>query len=65
MVEEENSAHSIERMAEIAKQIHNTIQHMIKTENILIITQDSKNKNERMLCMNINVGMENIDLKGQ
>ena len=27
-----------------------------------MVTQDAKVKNERLLCMNINVDMENMDL---
>jgi len=34
------------------------VQHLITKENVLIITQDSKtNKNERLLCLNINAEM--------
>ena len=46
---------SLERAEQTSHKIAQVIQHMIVTENVLIITQDSKvNKNERLLCLNIN-----------
>ena len=63
IVTEEGSAQSVEKMAETAKKIHNCITHLITKENVLMITQDSKNKNERMLCMSINADTD--QLKGQ
>lgn len=41
------------------------IQHLISKENVLMVTQDAKSKNERMLCVNINVEMDNMVLGGQ
>lgn len=46
---------SIERAEQTSNKIMQVVQHMITKENQLIITQDSKtNKNERLLCLNIN-----------
>lgn len=35
---------------------------MITKENVLMVTQDAKVKNERLLCLNINVDMEHMDI---
>ena len=51
---------SVERAAEQSRQVANTIQHLIKKENMLMITQDSKFKNERLVCLNINLDDANI-----
>jgi hypothetical protein len=55
----------IERTLETTKKIQNVIQHLITKENVLMVTQDSRVKNERMLCVNINVEMDNMALGGQ
>ena len=47
---------------ETSKKISNVIQHMITKENVLMVTQDAKVKNERLLCLNINVDMEHMDI---
>ena len=58
MLEEESAATSIEKMSDIAKKIHHCITHLIKKENVLMVTQENKlNKNERLICMNINVDL--------
>lgn len=59
----EGTGTSLERAEETSKKIANVIQHLITKENVLMVTQDSKVKNERLLCMNINVDMENMELK--
>jgi len=53
-VEEGSGGTSIERTIDTSKKIQNVIQHLITKENVLIVTQDSKNKNERLLCLNVN-----------
>ena len=54
----------MERALETSKKVANCIQHLITKENVLMVTQDAKLKNERMLCMNINVDMANMALSG-
>lgn len=51
---------TVEKAAEQARQVANTINHLIKKENILMITQDSKVRNERLVCLNINLDVQNI-----
>jgi hypothetical protein len=54
-VQEGGMGTSIERAEQTSNKIMQVVQHMITKENQLIITQDSKtNKNERLLCLNIN-----------
>lgn len=53
-VEDNINGTSMERAVETSKKIANVIQHLITKENVLIVTQDSKNKNERLLCLNVN-----------
>jgi hypothetical protein len=59
---QEGSGTSLERAQETSKKISNVIQHLITKENVLMVTQDAKVKNERLLCININVDMQNMDL---
>ena len=61
---DESHGTSMERALETSKKVSNCIQHLITKENVLMVTQDAKLKNERMLCMNINVDMANMDLAG-
>lgn len=54
-IQEGGMGTSIERAEQTSNKIMQVVQHMISKENQLIITQDSKtNKNERLLCLNIN-----------
>jgi septal ring factor EnvC (AmiA/AmiB activator) len=46
---------SIEQSIETSKKISNVIQHLIKSENVLMVSQDSKIKNERYLCLSVGV----------
>lgn len=65
VVKEDGQGTSVEKAAETAKKITNCINHLIAKENILMITQDSKVKNERLLCLNINLDIANMNLAGQ
>jgi len=58
IVRDEGAGTTVERAAEKAKQISNVVNYMVTKENVLMITQDSKVKNERLLCLNINAGPE-------
>jgi len=61
IVRDEGAGTTVERAAEMAKKIANCINHMVNKEDVLMITQDSKVKNERLLCLNINVEMDNFN----
>ena len=54
----------MQRALETSKKVANCINHLISKENVLMITQDAKVKNERILCLNINVDLANMDLNG-
>lgn len=60
IVRDEGAGTSVEKAAETAKKIANCINHMITKEGVLMITQDSKVKNERLLCLNIDFDVSNI-----
>ena len=64
IVRDDNEGASVEKAAENAKKIANCINHLIVKENILMITQDSKVKNERLLCLNINLDIADMGLGG-
>jgi hypothetical protein len=53
---------SIERASETSKKVSHIISYLIAKENVLMITQDSRVKNERYLALNINVDMRNMSL---
>jgi hypothetical protein len=60
---ESNEANtSIERSVQTSQKVQNVISYLISKENVLMITQDSKIKNERYLCLNINVDLGNMSL---
>ena len=54
----------MQRALETSKKVANCIHHLITKENVLMITQEAKVKNERILCLNINVDLANMDLSG-
>lgn len=56
-VDEGAQGTSLERAEQTSRKVQQVIQHLITKENVLIITQDSKTKNERLLCLNINSEM--------
>lgn len=57
-VDEGANGTSLERAEQTSRKVQQVVQHLITKENVLIITQDSKtNKNERLLCLNINAEM--------
>jgi hypothetical protein len=53
-IENTDAATSVEKSIETSKKVANVISFLIAKENILMITQDSKIKNERFLGLNIN-----------
>jgi hypothetical protein len=61
-IENTEASTSVERSIETSRKVSNVISYLISKENILMVTQDSKIKNERYLCMNINADFENMNL---
>jgi len=59
-IESDERATSVERSIETSKKVANVIQHLITKENVLMITQDAKVKNDRFLSLNINVDLESM-----
>lgn len=54
---------SIERSLETSKKVQNVIGYLINNENILMITQDARSKNDRFLTLNVNVDFDNLAAK--
>ena len=63
-IESTSASTSVERSIETSKKVSNIISYLITKENVLMISQDSKVKNERYLSLNINVDFANINLAG-
>lgn len=61
-LENNEAATSVEKSIETGMKITNVISHLISRENILMVAQDAKVKNERFLCLNINVDLANMNL---
>jgi hypothetical protein len=61
-LESSDAATSIEKANETSEKIKNVISHLISRENVLMVAQDAKIKNERFLCLNINVDLANMNL---
>ena len=61
-IENSDAATSIERSVQTSQKVQNVISYLISKENILMVSQDSKIKNERYLCLNINVDLQNMNL---
>ena len=59
-MESEERQTSLERTAETSKKVQNVISHLINNENILMISQDAKAKNDRYLTLNVNLDIENL-----
>ena len=61
-LEDNQSSTSLERSIETSKKVQNVISYLITKENVLMVSQDAKIKNERFLCLNINVDLQNMNL---
>ena len=59
-VDSVNRQTNVERAGETAKKVQNVISHLINNENILMISQDAKVKNDRYLTLNVNLDIENL-----
>lgn len=53
---------SLNAASEQVKKITKVLQQLISKEGILIVTQDSKNKSERLVSLNINTGDAEDDM---
>ena len=51
-----------EKTLDTTTKIAHVIQHLITKENLLMVAQDSRIKNERILCLNINIDLQNMNL---
>ena len=61
-IENMEASNSVEKSIETSKKVSNVISYLIAKENVLMVSQDSKIKNERYLCLNINVDLQNMNL---
>ena len=61
-IESNEAATSLERSMQTSQKVQNVISYLISRENVLMVSQDSKIKNERYLCLNINVDLQNMNL---
>ena len=61
-IENMEASTSVEKSIETSKKVSNVISYLIVKENVLMVSQDSKIKNERYLCLNINVDLQNMNL---
>jgi hypothetical protein len=52
---------SVDRAEETMNKVNNVIQFLITNENVLMISQDSLNKQERYLTLNVNIDTTNLD----
>lgn len=52
---------SLERTLETTKKVQNVIHYLINNENILMISQDAKAKNDRYVTLNVNCDLENLN----
>lgn len=63
-IENTDQSTSVEKSIETSKKVGNIISFLIARENLLMITQDSKVKNERYLGLNINTDLQSMNLGG-
>ena len=61
-IESSDAITSPEKAVETSDKVKNVISHLITRENVLMVAQDAKIKNERFLCLNINVNLANMNL---
>jgi septal ring factor EnvC (AmiA/AmiB activator) len=61
-IENTEASTSIERSIETSKKVSNVISYLITKENVLMVVEDRKIKNERFLTLNINVDFGNMNL---
>ena len=59
-LEEAEHQVSLERTFETSKKVGNVINYLINNENLLMISQDAKVKNDRYLTLNVNTDLEHL-----
>lgn len=62
LVEMSHAVTNEEKTVESTTKIKHVIQHLITKENVLMVAQEARNKNERFLSLNINVELQNMNL---
>lgn len=61
MLEEDAGVEATQEQAiKLSKIITNVVSYLINKENVLMISQDAKIKNERFLCLNVNVERDDM-----
>lgn len=61
MLEEDTGVEATQEQAvKLSKIITHVVSYLINKENVLMISQDAKIKNERFLCLNVNVEREDM-----
>jgi hypothetical protein len=61
MLEEDMGVEATQEQAiKLSKIITNVVSYLINKENVLMISQDAKIKNERFLCLNVNVDRDDM-----
>ena len=61
MLEEDTGVEATaEQAVRLSKIISNVVSYLINKEAVLMVSQDAKVKNERFLCLNVNVERGNI-----
>ena len=53
---------SLEKSIETSRKVANVIQYMITNENMLMVTQEAKVKNDRFVSLNINIDLSSMNL---
>lgn len=61
-VEGNEASTSLEHAQETSRKVSNIISYLIARENVLMVSQDARVKNERYLSLNINVDLANMNL---
>ena len=64
-VENADASTSMEKSIETSKKVSNVISHLITREHVLMISQDSRVKNDRYLTLAISEQMGNLSLGKQ
>ena len=61
LLEEDTGVEATEEQAvQLSKIITNVVSYLINKENVLMISQDAKIKNERFLCLNVNIERDDM-----
>jgi hypothetical protein len=55
---------NVERGFETSKKVANVIQYLITNENMIMVTQDAKFKNDRFLSLHNNADLNMMNLQG-